>query len=160
MSATKMAERGIEQAAQVRDVLDANPSLPVVLLTDSGPSDYPSYYHIGIEARVEPLLWPDVVEMQGRTFGLNTEKVYNDEDDAVDDVAEWLFEVWWDHAFEHGMRRVRIGDEAPDDVLTEFCGYEYDYDGEVSLGIMADYVAREIVADMPWQSYVVIRGWL
>ncbi len=80
---------------QVRSVLNANPNLPIVLLTEAVSSwdGYQYYYHEGIEARVEWLLEPRKLEKElGTTFGLNYDKVYSDFDDAREDIADWLYD--------------------------------------------------------------------
>lgn len=150
-------DKQLERAAEVAQVIAEHPDLPIKVLAPSTPSDYDMYWHDATGARVAWLLYPD--EVQGadlRSYcGLNCERIYSDETDATDDVAGWLFDNWWDHAQTHGMRYERNG-EAPDDVLTEFCGYEYDYEHNVSIDRMAEELAFELVDDMPWHEYIVI----
>lgn len=139
------------KAAKLSEVIAERPDIPVICLA-------PSRFMYATGARVEWLL--DPWEAQGSAYdaeryvGLDYERVYSNEDDAVEDVSEWLFENWWDCAIRHGMHESCRG-EAPDDVLTEFCGYEYSYPGN-SIANMCDDVARAIVRDMPWHEYVSI----
>ncbi len=115
---------------QIRKVLNENPDLPVVLLTEAVSQDlgWSYYYHEGIEARVEWLLNPSKLYDQiGTAFGLNLEKIYDDEDYARDDIAESLY----DNARE-----------------------PWDDDGEY------DRIAQMIVDDLPWVKTIVIWGCL
>lgn len=157
-SLERIVELGRKDAAQVREVLDANPDLPIILVTENGPNDFSWYYHEGIGARVEHLLFPEFVE----GWGLNEEKIYDDLGDAVEDVATHLFEEWYDHAYKYATleQRQSMREAIPDDGLTAFCGYDYDYEHNVSIDHMAEVLAYELVNDMPWQEYVVVRGWL
>ncbi len=125
-----MTETKPSENEQIRSILNANPDLPVMLLTEAVGSwdGYQYYYHEGIEAKVEWLLEPRKLEKElGTTFGLNGEKIYDDEDEATNDIAEWLY----DNA-----------DEPWDD--------DDDY----------TRVARMIVDDMPWEKTIVIWGCL
>ena len=142
-------ELGRKNSEQVRNVLDQNPDLPIIMITENGPDDVAWYYHEGVEASVDWLLFGEFCD------GLvQFDKIYNDEDEAEDEIAERLFESWWDCAVEHGMRdKVRI-EEAPSDCLTEFCG------AESNLGDLADALARAISESLPWGKWVVIRAWL
>ena len=153
----------VKEAKQVREVLNANPDLPIMLLTPSTDSydGYNSYYHKGIEAEVQNILRPwEVNKKTGSYWGLSDEKYYTDEDDAVEDVSEWLFYAWNDDARANGhvpqFQHVQDLDE--DEAMTTFCGYRYDYSNDVSIELMAENLARHIVEDMPWQKYVVIRA--
>lgn len=138
-------KQGLERAAKVAQVIAEHPGLPIKVLVPSMPSDYDTYWCDATGARVEWLLYPD--EVQGsamksderRYVGLSYGRIYNDEDDAAEDVAEWLFKRWFDLARDHGMK-YGWDDESADDVLTEFCGM----------------LARELVADMPWHECIVI----
>lgn len=147
----------LERAAKVAKVIAEHPDLPMVCLAPSTPSDYDTYWHSIVGARTARLLYPDEVQgvNQSNYWGLNSERIYSDESDAVEDVAGWLFDNWWDHAQIHGMRYERHG-EAPDDVLTKYCGYDYDYKHKVSIDRMAEVLAFELVEDMPWHEYIVI----
>ena len=145
----------VKEAKQVREVLNANPDLPIMLLTPSTTSydGYNSYYHEGIEAEVQNILRPfEVNRKTGSYWGLSDEKYYTDEDDAAESVAEFLFYVWDDTAREHGFSPSYTA--IPDDALTEFCGHGK----HASLSDMSEDLARHIVEDMPWQKYVVIRA--
>lgn len=115
---------------QVRSVLNANPTLPIVLLTEAVGNwdDYQYYYHEGIEAKVEWLLNADRLhDRLGTAFGLRLEKIYSDEDKAAEDISEALYDngrLPWDDASE------------------------------------CDRIARMIVDDLPWEETVVIWGCL
>ena len=146
-----------ERARQVRDVLDAHPSLPIMVLAPSVPTDYDSCYHDVIDADVQYVLQPDDVHRANAHkandgyVGLDYEKFYTDEDDAVEDVSEWLFDVWYNEAIRHGMPfRSPYGEPTQSDALTEFCGASSD------MGNFSDTVARAMVRDMPWREYVII----
>lgn len=153
----------IERAAKVAQVIAENPDLPIKVLAPSTPSDYDTYWHDVTDASVAWLLYPD--EVQGnalnsdmrRYVGLNYERIYSDEDDAVEDVSGWIFERWFDFARDNGMRyESDYRNKAMDDALTEFCGYEYDYEHNVSIDCMAEALASKLVEDMPWHEYIVI----
>jgi hypothetical protein len=146
---------------QIRQVLSEHPDLPVMLLTPNCGCDsdgYSTYYHVDIEASVESVLKPDEVQDAENYVGLSSEKWYTDEDDAVEDVSTWLFERWCDDAMLHGMDNPYFSKEAPDDMLTAFCGFEYRYERGRSMAIIAENLARQIVRDMPWHDYVVIEA--
>lgn len=150
-------KQGLERATKVAQVIAEHPDLPIKVLAPSTPSDYDTYWHDVTGARIDWLLYPDEVQgVDQRNYcGLDCERIYSDETDAVEDVAGWLFDNWWNHAQTHGMRYERYG-EAPDDVLTEFCGYDYDYEHNVSIDRMAEVLASELVEDMPWHECIVI----
>lgn len=146
-----------EVSTEIRNLLEEHPNLPIMVLAPSVCGDYDSYYHDATDASVVGILKPDDVKRQcGDYEGLNPEKYYNDYDDAAEDVSECLFDSWMDHAIRHGCEPFHK-DKAPDDILTEFCGYEYDYTHDVSMATMADNLASEIVNYMPWQDYIVIK---
>ncbi len=103
---------------QVRKVLNDNPKLPIVLLTEAVGNwdDYQYYYHEGIEAKVEWLLDVSKLEKQvGMTFGLNPEKIYSDYDYAAEDIADWLYDnsddTWEDG--EYSRIAEMIADDLP-----------------------------------------------
>lgn len=140
---------GRKNAEQVRNVLEQNPDLPVIMITENGPDDYAWYYHEGVDASVDWLLFGEFCDGM-----VQFDKTYNDEDEVEDEIAERLFESWWDCAIVHGMcGKMRIED-APSDLLTEFCG------AESNLGDFADALARAISDSLPWSKWVVIRAWL
>ncbi len=99
-----MEKRKITENEQIRKVLNENPTLPVYVLTQAVGEweGWCYYYHIGVEAYVRDLLEAgDLDRKVGHTFGLNEEKIYSDEDDAAEDVDEWLYDnakfPWEDH---------------------------------------------------------------
>lgn len=146
----RRVELNLKNAEQVRNVLEQNQGLPVIMLTENGPDDYSWYYHEAVEAKAEWLLFGEFCEGVGIQF----DKIYDDEDEVEDEIAESLFDSWWDCAVDHGMRsKVRI-EENPSDVLTEFCG------AESNLGDLADTLAHAISDSLPWSKWVVIRAWL
>lgn len=150
-SVERTIELGRKNAEQVRNVLEQNSDLPVIMITENGPDDYAWYYHEGVEASVDWLLFGEFCK---DVPGVQFDKIYNDEDEVERELSEALFESWWDCAVEHGMRnKVRIED-APSDLLTEFCG------AESNLGDFADTLARAINESLPWGKWVVIRAWL
>ena len=150
-------ETELMQAMQVRAVLNANPDLPVMLLAPSVGGEYESYYHEGVSAFVERVLMPREVGRElGTDCGLNEERYYTDGDGAAQDVAEWLFEGWYDAARESGLFPTWRG--IPDDDLTAFCGLEYAYEEGASLAVMADRLAGAMVEAMPWREYVIVRA--
>lgn len=145
-----MTDKQLERAAKVAQVIAEHPGLPMMCLAPSTPCDYDSYYHDVCGASVEYILKPREVERKYDTYcGLNDEKYYTDESDAAEDVSQWLFELWWDTAQEHGFTK-GIWEGIPSDMLTEFCG------AERNLGDFCDDVADALVGDMPWHEYVVI----
>ena len=147
-------KRMSERANQIAEVIAANPGMPIMCLAPSTPSDYDSYYHDACRASVVSILKPfDVDRKYGDFRGLNSERYYTDEADAMEDVAEWLFEIWYDVSLEHGMSNGPLGlVESNDDRLTKFIGADEGY----TAYDLAENVAWKIVEDMPWHDYVVI----
>lgn len=142
-------ELGCKNAEQVRNVLEQNPDLPVIMITENGPDDYAWYYHEGVDASVDWLLFGEFCDGM-----VQFDKIYNDEDEVEDEIAERLFESWWNCAVVHGMRGLPSIEGVPSDFLTEFCGAEF------NLGDFADTLARAICESLPWGKWVVIRAWL
>ena len=141
---------GKRDEAKLRKLIAENPTLPIMCLAPSTPSDYDSWYHLVCGASVESILMPDDVAKKYKdACGLNYEKFYNDEDDAVEDVAEALFDIWYDEALRHGMEATSWA-EIPSDKLTSFCG------AEANVGDFSEDVARAMVQDMPWHDYIII----
>ena len=144
-----------ERAEKIAKVIADNPGVPIMCLAPSTPSDYDTYYHDACSASVDWILKPFEVEKTcGHTFGLNGERYYSDETDAMEDVAEWLFEGWWDEAMLHGMKGGNRSDwtVSNDDILTEFCGETDAY----SMYDLSENVAWKIVEDLPWRKYIII----
>lgn len=130
---------GKDANAKLRKVLNDNPDLPVILLTENGPDDYYSYYHEGIEASVTELLFgSDVPNM-----GLDECRIYDDSDDVAEHIAESLYESWSDLAMWYRF--------ATD--LDELLGF----DAADFADTLADAIARD---GMPWEKYVLVRAWL
>lgn len=152
-----------EVNAEIRQLVEEHPDLPVMVLAPSTTCEFDSYWHDATGARIAWLLYP--TEVQGedwhdssRYVGLSYERFYSDEDEAIEDVSDCLWDVWLNTATAHGMYAFagETFDEprtaSPDDVLTTFCGYDL---GE-SLADMCDDVAREMVRAMPWHETIVI----
>ena len=146
----RRVELNLKNADQVRNVLEQNQGLPVIMLTENGPDDYSWYYHEAVEAKAEWLLFGEFCEGVGIQF----DKIYDGEDEVVCEVSEALFESWWDCAVEHGMSGKLGLNDVPSDVLSDFCGVELD------MGDFADTLARAICESLPWSKWVVIRAWL
>lgn len=106
---TAIEKQRLERAAKVAQVIAEHPDLPIKVLAPNRPSVCDSYWCDVTGARVAWLLYPD--EVQGSAFDsdsrryvwLSYERIYSDKEDAVEDVAEWLFERWFDFAHDHGM---------------------------------------------------------
>lgn len=140
-----------KSAERVRAVLEQNPELPMITITENGPDDYAWYYHKGVEASVDWLLFGEFCE---DVPGVQFDKIYSDEGEVECEVSEGLFESWWDCAVEHGMSGKLGLNDVPSGVLSDFCGVEVD------MGDFADTLARAITESLPWSKWVVIRAWL
>ena len=150
----------LNPATKIASVMAEHPDLPVIVNVPETPSDYDNYYYAAKDAYVETLLDPnDVVAEFGGTIGLNPSHLYWDEDSALDDVADFLYDRWFDCAWLHGMQyeyymhRVLMPKDA---VLTKYCGFAYDHMHGSSILWLVDRIAREMVSAMPWREYVVI----
>lgn len=148
-SIKRTIELGRKNAEQVRNVLEQNPDLPVIMITENGPDDYSWYYHEGVEASVDWLLFGEFCDGM-----VQFDKIYNDEDEVECELSEALFESWWDCAVEHGMSDKLGLNDVSSDVLSDFCGVEVD------MGDFADTIARAITESLPWSRWVVVRAWL
>lgn len=144
----------LERAAMVAQVIAEHPNTPMLCLAPSTTTDYDTYYHDVARADVQHILKPHEVNRKYGTYcGLSDGKYYDDETDAMEDVAEWLFEGWYDVAVRHGMSNGSLGlTESNDDRLTCFIGADASY----TAYDLAENVAWEIVEDMPWHEYIVI----
>ena len=139
MAARDRIKMGKDANAKLRKVLNANPDLPVILLTENGPDDYYSYYHEGIEAGVTDLLFgSDVPNM-----GLDDCRIYDDSDDVAECISEALYDSWYDAGIWCG------GSNA----LNELLGF----DAADFADKLADAIARD---GMPWEKYVLVRACL
>lgn len=135
--------------AELRKLMAEHPDMPLMADCPSLPYDFDNYYLDVCGAHVETILKPDDVKKKYRHyFGLDYEKYYWDEDEATEDVAEHVFDAWYDIALEHGM--YNDYSKTPDELLTEFCN------AESGLGDLSEDLARAIVDDMPWQDYIVV----
>ena len=138
--------------SQLRELMAAHPDMPLIAKCPALPSDYDHYWLDVCGASIDTILKPDDVKRKyGDCYGLNDENYYWDEDDAIEDVAECLFECWFDFALKHGMPYEYK--DIPYDALKKFCGAESDMDD------FAEDVATRIVEDMPWQDCIVIDCW-
>lgn len=144
----------LERAAKVAQVIAEHPNTPMLCLAPSTPTDYDTYYHDVARADVQDILKPYEVNRKYGTYcGLSDEKYYTDYSDAVEDVAEWLFEGWYDVAVMHGMSNKPLDFcESNDDRLTAFIGADDGY----SAYDLAENVAWKMVDYMPWHEYIVI----
>ena len=151
---TAIEKQRLERAAKVAQIIAEHPDLPMMCLAPSTPCDFDSYYHEVCGASVDSILKPYEVERKYGTYcGLSDEKYYTDETDAMEDVAEWLFESWYDVAVRYGMNNGPLGlVESNDDRLTEFIGADNSY----TAADLSENVAWKIVEDMPWHDYIVI----
>jgi hypothetical protein len=130
---------GKDANAKLRKVLNANPDLPVILLTENGPDDYFSYYHEGISVSITDLLFGSEVP----NMGLDDCRIYDDSDDVAECIAEALYDSWVDAAIWcAGSNR-----------LEELLGF----DAADFADKLADAMARD---GMPWEKYVLVRAWL
>jgi len=78
---------------KLRDVIAANPDLPIIVLSHEVGGDYDSYYQDVTDVSVEDLVFPNEVEsLYGDTYGLNPERFYADVDEVQDDIEGWLYD--------------------------------------------------------------------
>ena len=137
---------------ELRKLMAEHPDMPLMAKCPSLPCDYDSYYLDVCGAYVETILKPDDVKKKyGHYFGLDSERYYWDEDEAIEDVGEHVFDTWFDVALTHGMENDYS--KTPDGLLTEFC------DAESGLGDFSEDLAKAIVEDMPWQDYIMVDCW-
>lgn len=135
----------------LRTLLNEYPDTPVRILAPSTPSDYDTYWHDFDEARMGCILEPEDVEREyGGYLGLNCEKFYDDEDDAIEDVTESIVEGWYYTAIDHGMRPDE-GDSW-DEAVAKFCGY----DPKEFKSFMVRELIGRLVNELPWREYIVI----
>lgn len=130
----------LEYAAKVAQVIAEHPDLPMMCLAPSTPSDYDSYYHDVYGASVQRILFPlEVEKLYGDTYGIETERYFNDVDEVAEEIEDWLWDSecgqFWDS--EHQNLKC------------------YDW---VTDGWVQTYrpIARMMAEDMPWHEYIVI----
>lgn len=170
-SIKRTIELGRKNAEQVRNVLEQNPDLPVIMITENGPDNYAWYYHEGVEASVDWLLFGEFCE---DVPGVQFDKIYNDEDEVANDIAISLFDSWLD-ALDDWLLPIEKAfldthelesDEEIDEKLHEFTeatlnesGWSTDNYMEV-LEELADEFSAFFTKSLPWSKWVVIRAWL
>ena len=135
MGVTAMDKLRIERAAKVAQVIAEHPDLPMMCLAPSTPSDYESYYHDVYGASVQRMLFPlEVEKLYGDTYGIETERYFNDVDDVADEIEDWL----WDN--ECGKALHGFGANSLSDLWID----------------VYRPIARMMAEDMPWHEYIVI----
>ena len=133
-------KQNLERATKVAQVIAEHPDLPMMCLAPSTPSDYDSYYHDVYGASVQRILFPlEVEKLYGDTYGIETERYFNDVDEVAEEIEDWLWDSecgqFWDS--EHQNLKC------------------YDW---VTDGWVQTYrpIARMMAEDMPWHEYIVI----
>lgn len=133
-------KQNLERATKVAQVIAEHPDLPMMCLAPSTPSDYDSYYHDVYGASVQRILFPlEVEKLYGDTYGIETERYFNDVDEVAEEIEDWLWDSecgqFWDS--EHQNLKC------------------YDW---VTDGWVQTYrpIARMMAEDMPWHDYIVI----
>ena len=126
-----------ERAAKVAQVIAEHPDLPMMCLAclaPSTPSDYDSYYHDVCGASVQRMLFPlEVEKLYGDTYGVETERYFDDVDEVAEEIEDWL---WDNKAGTKGSKKV------PCDTESWIKTYRP--------------IARMMAEDMPWHEYIVI----
>ena len=137
---TAIEKQRLERATKVAQVIAEHPDLPMMCLAPSTPSDYDSYYHDVYGASVQRILFPlEVEKLYGDTYGIETERYFNDVDEVAEEIEDWLWDSecgqFWDS--EHQNLKC------------------YDW---VTDGWVQTYrpIARMMAEDMPWHEYIVI----
>lgn len=124
-----------EITEEILGVISHYPNLPVMVLAPSTPSDYSTYYHDVYGASVQRILFPlEVEKLYGDTYGIETERYFNDVDEVAEEIEDWL----WDST-DIGTKENRP--EA------------YDMHAWVET---YRPIARMMAEDMPWHEYIVI----
>lgn len=132
---TAIEKQRLERAAKVAQVIAEHPDLPMMCLAPSTPSDYDSYYHDVYGASVQRMLFPlEVEKLYGDTYGIETERYFNDVDEVAEEIEDWL----WDST-DIGTKENR----------PEAYGMH---------AWVETYrpIARMMAEDMPWHEYIVI----
>lgn len=140
---------------QLRSVISERPDLPIICLNDDSDGyecKYCEIDHVYVEQFV---LTKDIREQLGLPFRRGFSDDYcNDEDEAVDIIANGLFDRWYGHAETVGGMGEKPRETDYDKHVTEFCGFEC---GEYSIYLMAWDMAEQLVDTLPWRKHIVIR---
>lgn len=122
-----------ERQKEIRRIIAENPELPIMVLAPSTPSDYSSYYHDVYGASVQRMLFPlEVEKLYGDTYGIETERYFNDVDEVAEEIEDWL---WDSSSYGNGVG-----------TISDFATWVPIYRP----------IARMMAEDMPWHEYVVI----
>lgn len=128
-------DKQLERATKVAQVIAEHPDLPMICLAPSTPSDYDSYYHDVCGASVQKMLFPlEVEKLYGDTYGIETERYFNDVDEVAEEIEDWL----WDST-DVGARN----------------SWQEAYDMHAWVETYRP-IARMMAEDMPWHDYIVI----
>ena len=133
-------KQNLERAAKVAQVIAEHPGLPMMCLAPSTPSDYDSYYHDVCGASVQKMLFPlEVEKLYGDTYGIETERYFNDVDEVADEIEDWLWDSECGQFWDSEHQKLKC----------------YDW---VTDGWVQTYrpIARMMAEDMPWHDYIVI----
>lgn len=129
----RVIDNQLERAAKVAQVIAEHPDLPMLCLAPSTPSDYDSYYHDVYGASVQRMLFPlEVEKLYGDTYGIETERYFNDVDEVAEEIEDWL---WDSSSYGNG-----------DGTISDFTTWVHIYRP----------IARMMAEDMPWHEYIVI----
>lgn len=132
---TAIEKQRLERATKVAQVIAEHPDLPMMCLAPSTPSDYDSYYHDVYGASVQRILFPlEVEKLYGDTYGIETERYFNDVDEVAEEIEDWL----WDST-DAGARN----------------SWQEVYDMHAWVETYRP-IARMMAEDMPWHEYIVI----
>ena len=124
-----------EITEEILGVISHYPNLPVMVLAPSTPSDYSTYYHDVYGASVQRILVPlEVEKLYGDTYGIETERYFNDVDEVAEEIEDWL----WDST-DAGARN----------------SWQEAYDMHAWVETYRP-IARMMAEDMPWHEYIVI----
>ena len=125
----------LERANRVAQVIAEHSDLPMICLAPSTPSDYDSYYHDVYGASVQRILFPlEVEKLYGDTYGIETERYFDDVDEVAEEIEDWL----WD---------------STDVGAKEYRPEAYDMHAWVEV---YRPIAHMMAEDMPWHEYIVI----
>ena len=126
-------DKQLERATKVAQVIAEHPDLPMMCLAPSTPSDYDSYYHDVCGASVQRMLFPlEVEKLYGDTYGIETERYFDDVDEVAEEIEDWL---WDSSSYGNGAG-----------TISDFATWIPIYRP----------IARMMAEDMPWHECIVI----
>jgi hypothetical protein len=129
-----------ERAAKVTQVIAEHPDLPMICLAPSTPSDYDSYYHDVCGASVQRMLFPlEVEKLYGDTYGIETERYFNDVDEVAEEIEDWLWDSKCGQFWDNEHQNLKCHDWVTDGWIQTYRP-----------------IARMMAEDMPWHEYIVI----